>query len=548
MFDAEQRLVVCNANYARMYNLPPELIRPGTTLQQILNDRMRQGLHPKGGEDAYVRTRMELAAGGRAGTDIVELENGRVLSIVHQPMADGGWVSTHQDITEERRTQDKIRYLARHDSLTGLPNRVQFREAAEKAEGRIGRGDAYAVLAIDVDHFKLVNDGLGHGIGDEVLCRVAGRLRECCRNDDTVARLGGDEFAVLTGRFDNTEGVAALAARIVSRMAQPIEIDGHNVLIGASIGIAVAPADGRDTDELLRNADLALYRAKTGGRGGYYFFEKGMDALVQRRRELEIALRQALAAHEFRLVFQPLINLEEGKICAVEALLRWDHPERGSIPPAEFIPVAEESGLIVSIGEWVLHEACLAAAKWPDDVNVAVNLSTVQFRHRSLLDQVKSALRTSGVAPRRLELEVTESLLLADSEATLAILHELRGLGVRISMDDFGTGYSSLSYLRSFPFDKIKIDRSFVNDLSAAADSRAIVNAVIGLGHSLGMSTTAEGIETEAQLELVRAQGCTEVQGFLFSPPLPATALDKLLTGNAAADWDLKSGTGPARS
>jgi predicted signal transduction protein with EAL and GGDEF domain len=290
----------------------------------------------------------------------------------------------------------------------------------------------------------------------------------------------------------------------------------------------VAPGDGTDAETLLKNSDLALYRAKRDGRGAYHFFEKGMDATLQERRTLEMALRQAIVRQEFRLVFQPLFNLKEGRICGLEALIRWHHPDRGTIPPAEFIPIAEEAGLIVPIGDWVLNEACRAAVSWPDDIHIAVNLSTVQFRNRNLLQHVKAALDASGLNPDRLELEVTESLLLVDSESTLRTLFELRKLGVRISMDDFGTGYSSLSYLRSFPFDKIKIDKSFVNDMSAKDDSRAIVKAVIGLGRSLGMSTAAEGVETEAQLDLVRRQGCTEVQGFLFSPPLPASAIDRL--------------------
>jgi diguanylate cyclase (GGDEF)-like protein len=411
-----------------------------------------------------------------------------------------------------------------------------FREIMEAAESRLRRGEILALLAIDLDHFKTVNDTLGHGVGDSVLTKVAARLRESCREVDTVARLGGDEFAVLTGTLASPADAATLANRIVTRAAEPLEVDGHNIVIGASVGIAVAPGDGSDSETLLKNADLALYRAKHDGRGAYHFFEKGMDANLQERRALELALRQALARNEFRLVFQPLFNLKESRICGLEALLRWYHPERGTIGPSEFVPIAEDAGLIVPIGEWVLREACRAAAAWPDDIHVAVNLSTVQFRNRKLYDHVKAALDVSGLKPGRLELEVTESLLVVDSEATMRTLHELRKLGVRIAMDDFGTGYSSLSYLRSFPFDKIKIDRSFVADMSSREDSRAIVNAVIGLGRSLGMSTAAEGVETEAQLDLVRDQGCTEVQGFLLSPPLPGSAIDKLFAETAGMD------------
>jgi len=536
MFDAARNLVICNAQYATIYGLPSDLVRPGTSLEEILRYRHEHGVLPLAGREEYHRRRVELVEMGIEASDVVELQDGRVISILHHPMADGGWVSTHQDITEQRRNEARIRYLARHDALTDLPNRLMFGETMEAAEQRIRRREMLAVLAIDLDRFKAVNDTLGHGIGDKVLHEVGMRLRACCRDGDEVSRLGGDEFAVLTGQVETAQDAAAIAGHIVSRMAEPFEIDGHSVVIGASIGIAVAPGDGTTSETLLKNADLALYRAKNDGRGAYHFFEKGMDATLQERRLLEVGLRHALARNELRLVFQPLFNLDEGRICCLEALLRWYHPERGTIPPNEFIPVAEDTGLIVAIGEWVLFEACRAAVAWPKEVSVAVNLSTVQFRNRNLLQHIKTALAVSGLSPTRLEIEVTESLLLADVETTLRTLHELRALGVRISMDDFGTGYSSLSYLRSFPFDKIKIDQSFVKDLSAKEDSRAIVTAVIGLGRSLGISTTAEGVETEAQLDLVRHEGCTEVQGFLFSPPLPASAITRLFADTTGMD------------
>jgi len=536
MFDANSRLVICNSTYARIYGLPPELVQPGTTLKEILAYRYEHGIHPVGGKEAYFKRREDLGADRTKATDTSELQDGRVISILHQPMEDGGWVSTHQDITEQRQTEARIHHLARHDTLTDLPNRLKFGETMEAAEHRIERRETLAIIAIDLDHFKMVNDTLGHGIGDSVLRKVGERLRACCRQGDEVSRLGGDEFAILTGPLDDGADAAAIADRVVKQIAEPLEVDGHSVLIGASVGIAVAPGDGLTSETLLKNADLALYRAKNDGRGAYHFFEKGMDATLQERRALELGLRQALVRGEFRLVFQPLFNLEEGRICCLEALLRWYHPERGTIPPNEFIPIAEDTGLIVAIGEWVLHEACRAAATWPKNVRVAVNLSTVQFRNRNLFQHIKAALDAAGLEPERLELEVTESLLLANVETTLITLHQLRQLGVRISMDDFGTGYSSLSYLRSFPFDKIKIDQSFVRDLSAKEDSRAIVTAVIGLGRSLGMSTTAEGVETEAQLNLVREQGCTEVQGFLFSPPLPGSAITKLFAETAGME------------
>jgi predicted signal transduction protein with EAL and GGDEF domain len=312
-------------------------------------------------------------------------------------------------------------------------------------------------------------------------------------------------------------------------MGAPFMVDGHQVALGASVGIALGPQDGHTTDLLMKNADLALYKAKNEGRGTFHFFEPGMDAAIQKRRSIEAGLRLALARNELRLMYQPLVGLAENRVTCLEALLRWDSPDRGPVPPTEFIPIAEETGLIVPIGEWVLREACRTAAGWPADVRVAVNLSAVQFKNRRLFETVQAALRETGMAPTRLELEITESLLLSDNEPTLRTLHQLRELGVRISMDDFGTGYSSLSYLRSFPFDKIKIDRSFMRDLKTRGDSLAIVKAVIGLGQSLGMSTTAEGIETEEQLAAVREQGCNEVQGFLFAPPLSVHAVDELL-------------------
>ena len=533
MFDGEQRLVVSNRRYAEIYKLPSDLLKPGTTLAEILA-RLEGGDTPIVGEASYFKRRHQ--PDGSNVYELLELEDGRVISIAHTAMADGGWVSTHQDVTDQRRNEARIRHLAGHDALTDLPNRTLFREHMDEAETRIRRQEQFAFLCIDLDHFKTVNDGRGHGVGDAVLRSVAERLRDCCTTTDIVARLGGDEFVVLQGGIDGPDDAAALAGKIVKAVAEPFDIGDHRLLLGASIGIAVAPLDGLDGEELMKRADLALYRAKTEGRSTYHFYEPDLDAALQERRAIEAGLRTALSRNELRLVFQPLFNLGENRMTGVEALLRWDHPERGPIEPNEFIPVAEESGLIVPIGEWVLREACAAAVAWPDNIQVAVNLSAVQFRNHDLVEHVTTALQASGLATRRLELEITESVLLADNESALRILHELRGLGIRISMDDFGTGYSSLSYLRSFPFDKIKIDQSFLNDSPSSSDGVAIIKAVIGLGQSLGMATTVEGVETEAQLELVRAQGCTEVQGFLFSPPLPEAAVSDFLSKFGAGE------------
>jgi diguanylate cyclase (GGDEF)-like protein len=530
MFDRDKRLVVSNRRYAEMYNISPDKVKPGMMLDDILRQRFDAGNVPVEGINVFVDKRLKIAEGASACAFDVEMTDGRVISIMHQPWGDGGWVATHEDITEQRRNQARIRHMAGHDALTDLANRTLFREHLEQVRSRVQSGETLGVLCIDLDYFKGVNDTLGHAIGDAVLKKASQALLDCIRESDIVARLGGDEFAVLAGRLERPEDSGVLAERIVKRIAEPLDIEDHRILIGASVGIAVAPIDGDEGEELMQRADLALYRAKGEGRGTYHFYEKGLDAALQERRMMEAGLRNALLRGEFRLMFQPLVNLVENRVSSFEALLRWQHPERGLIGPATFIPAAEETGLIGPIGEWVLHEACAVAAKWPDPIGVAVNLSPVQFRkNRNLVAQVKSALATSGIRPQRLELEITESVLVTDDEAALAILRELKALGVKVALDDFGTGYSSLSYLRRFPFDKIKIDRSFVRESSETADGLAIVKAVIGLGRSLGLATTAEGVETEAQLDLVREQGCTEVQGFLFSVPLPANAASEFV-------------------
>jgi diguanylate cyclase (GGDEF)-like protein/PAS domain S-box-containing protein len=435
------------------------------------------------------------------------------------------------DVTERLRMEARMTHMARHDALTNLPNRVLLREKMDEAGAHIRRGENLAVLCLDLDRFKVVNDTLGHAAGDALLCAVADRLRECLRRTDTVARLGGDEFAVLRMGLDQPEQAGALANRLVAAVSKPYDLMGHQVAIGASVGISIAPEDGGDPDTLLRNADTALYRAKTDGRGTYRYFEPEMDAQLLQRRMLELDLRKALANEEFELYYQPLITLETDELAGFEALLRWRHPRRGLLAPAEFIPLAEETGLIVPMGEWVIRQACAEATRWPKNVGVAVNLSPVQFKSETLVHVVASALSGSGLAPNRLELEITESVLLRDAAATLATLHQLRALGIRIAIDDFGTGYSCLSYLRSFPFDKIKIDREFVRELSERSDCTAIIRAIAGLGASLGMATTAEGVETEDQLRRVRAEGCTEVQGYLFSRPIPAHELGRFLSG-----------------
>nr|WP_238244779.1 EAL domain-containing protein [Methylobacterium iners] len=441
------------------------------------------------------------------------------------------------DVTERRRAEARIAHMAHHDALTDLPNRVLFRDRLGEAIARQKRtGERALLLCLDLDHFKTVNDTLGHPAGDELLRGVAVRLAACLREEDVVARLGGDEFAILVGGSEALGSLGVLARRIIADLSRPFRILGQDVHVGASLGLARLPQDGDDPDLLLRNADLALYRAKGAGRGTYRCFEPEMDAQIQARRALEQDLREAFAAGRLAVFYQPLIATGTGRITGFEALLRWKHAARGFVPPAEFVPLAEETGLIGPIGEWVLRTACAEAATWAPQVRIAVNLSPAQFRNRALVETVARALADSGLAPDRLALEITETVLLAENEAHLAILHRLRSLGVRIAMDDFGTGYSSLSYLRSFPFDKIKIDRSFVRELGASAHCAAIVRAVAGLGASLGIVTTAEGVKTPAQLARLRAEGCDEVQGFLFSHPLPVAEARRLLASDGEGE------------
>jgi diguanylate cyclase (GGDEF)-like protein len=441
-----------------------------------------------------------------------------------------GYRGTSRNITRRKEDEAMIAFMARHDSLTKLPNRVLFRERIEEALAQTTPTSGVAVLCLDLDRFKSVNDTLGHSIGDALLRAVAERLLECVSTSDTVARLGGDEFVVILAGMEREEEAAQLAARIGERLSVPCNLDGHQVAIRATIGIAVTPADGNSAEELLRRADIALYRAKIEEPGTWCFFETEMGTRVESRRCLEVDMRTALDRGEFEILYQPLYSVQSRQAISVEALLRWRHPVRGVIAPDAFIPIAEETGLIVDIGEWVLRRACADAMAWPEGcVNVAVNLSPVQFKSRRLVTAVREALAASGMPGHRLELEITEATLMQNNEATLAALHELRDLGARVSLDDFGTGYSSLSYLRSFPFDKIKIDKSFIQDLANVQGGAAIVRAIAGLGANLQLTTTAEGVETREQFAILRAEGCTEVQGYLFSRPVPADQVPALI-------------------
>jgi diguanylate cyclase (GGDEF)-like protein/PAS domain S-box-containing protein len=530
MIDEQMRVIVCNQRFIGMFGLSPEVVKPGATMREVIAHSFALGNYRHASitaeqlYESYVR--------GLAGGDMIiqrHLADGRIIKITHQPMAHGGWVAIYEDITERHRAEEHIAHMARHDALTDLPNRVLLREKMAEGLARVeAHGEQMAVFYLDLDNFKAINDTLGHPIGDKLLGTIAERVRGVVGEGDTVARLGGDEFAVLQCNA-TARAAEMLARRLVEVVSEPVIIDGQEINSGVSIGVAMAPGDGTAADHLMKCADLALYRAKAEGRATFRFFEPDMDARIQARRALELDLRRALVAGEFFLVYQPQINLAANELVAMEALLRWRHGERGTVPPSEFIPLAEEMGLIVPLGEWVLREACKECARWPDPIKIAVNLSPVQFRNRGLVAMVTHALAAARLAPHRLELEITEAVLLQDDEAIVAMLHQLRALGVRISMDDFGTGYSSLSYLRSFPFDKIKIDRSFIKDVERNRDSASIIRAIAGLGASLGIETTAEGIETDEQLELVRRAGCTEMQGYLVSPPRPACELAELI-------------------
>jgi diguanylate cyclase (GGDEF)-like protein len=448
------------------------------------------------------------------------------------------------DITERKQAEARIAFLDRHDGLTGLPNRNLLRQQMDDILGHNRRsGEKVAVLVLGLDNFKAVNESLGHSVGDKLPRAVAKRLRSTLREGDTLARLNSDEFALTQSGLTRPEDAVLMSRRLLEAIGDPFLLDGHSVVIGATIGIAMAPGDGDDSETLLKNADLALTRAKNDCRGTFSFFEAAMDARAQSRRKIETELRDAIQSDRLQPYYQPLIDLSAGRITGFEALVRWPHPERGMVSPGEFIPVAEETGLISAVGGLMLQRACKDAATWPDDVRVAVNLSPLQFRTGNLLSIVMDALKQSGLPAKRLELEITETLLLEKSSQVLATLHALRALGVRISMDDFGTGYSSLSYLRSFPFDKIKIDQSFVRDIGSNREAQAIIRSIVSLGKGLGVTITAEGVETEIELSCLRAEGCHEGQGFLFSRARPNEEIVQLLRAQRGADE-----TGPAEA
>ena len=656
LYDASARVVLCNQRYIDMYGLSTDIVKPGCCFYDLIRHRKATGSFD-GDVDEFCSTIIRNIADGKITHTIQEVADGRSYLIVNKPLAQGGWVATIEDITEQqnleqerdrnyaflrqiidhiptqitvkdmldhryvlanrvaetqfglprdaivgktaydlfpkasadiitdddrnaelsadglflderpwpsqalgdrfitstrigipdqtgeiryivnvvddvterRRATEKIAHLAHYDALTDLPNRVLFRERIERELERSRRGDQFALLYIDVDEFKGINDSLGHNVGDELLRTVADRIKGCARDTDMVARLGGDEFAVIQTMVESSADVMEFVTRIQEAIRQPYHCAGHQLSADASIGIALAPRDGADLDRLIKNADLAMYAAKAEGRRTHRFFEPGMDASAKARLTLQQDLRQALADGGFEIHYQPLVNLRNDEVTGCEALLRWRHPVRGLISPAEFIPVAEDTGLINELGEWVLRTACAEAVTWPDHVRLAVNVSPVQLKCQTLALKITSALAASGLSPGRLELEITEAVLIHDDAAALAILHQLRAIGVRIALDDFGTGYSSLSYLKRFPFDKIKIDRCFIGDIAEIDGSSSIVQAVVNIAAARDMTTTAEGVETQQQKEILQRLGCTEMQGYLFSAAKPGPEIRQLL-------------------
>jgi diguanylate cyclase (GGDEF)-like protein len=530
-YDRDLRLIVVNQSYLEIYGLSPDQARPGTTLRDLMQRSIDRGVHLPGitAEQMFDDYKHRLIEN----KDPVlhrELADGRIIAVRHRPMANGGWVGTYEDITERCRVEANIARLARHDALTDLPNRLMFRESMSEALARVGaKMESLAVICIDLDNFKTVNDSLGHPVGDKLLQWVGTRLRSAIKDGNIIARLGGDEFAILHS-VNDAEDAARLARDLIEAISEPAMIEGHEINARLSLGIAIAPNDAMDGDQLVRFADLALYRAKGEGRNTFRFYEPEMSARIQARHSLELDLRHALMAGEFSLMYQPQVALSTNALTGMEALMRWTHPERGPVPPAEFIPIAEETGLIVQFGEWVLQQACAEAVRWPEPIRVAVNLSPLQLCNRGFVTIVTRTLAATGLPARRLELEITEAVLMQNDEAVLTMLHQLRGLGIRVAMDDFGTGYSSLNYLRSFPFDKIKIDRCFTTDTDRDRGGGAIIQAIATLGASLGIETTAEGIETLDQLDLVRRAGCTEVQGYLIGRPRAVADLPTVIS------------------
>ena len=531
MFDSEQRLVVCNKAYADVYELPPELTRPGTPLAEIVRYHMSRSAGQEPAGDApteWIKQQVARLQQGGHLEQIQSLPDGRIIRVTYEPLAAGGWVDMQEDITAQRQADEKIEWLAHHDTLTEIPNRFHFRERLEHQFETYDPRQGFALLWIDLDHFKETNDRLGHLVGDGLLKSVAARLKNSLRAGDVVARLGGDEFAILQVGVDREELAANLARRVLQNIRRPHEVYGHSLHTEASIGVALAPHHGQTPEQLFACADMALYRAKSAGRGVHAVYSPGtVDSESAAPNPLRAELKKAVERSELALHYQPIVDLREGKVSSFEALMRWKHPSRGMIPPSEFIPIAEETRLIVPMGAWALKQACTDAKDWPDSTKVAVNLSAVQIECCDMFEIVTEALQETGLEPERLQLEITETVLMRDQARTQEVLRKLHDLGVLITLDDFGSCFATLNYLRSFPFRKIKIDRSFVRDIPEHHDCVAIVKSVADLARELNMRSVAEGVETAASLLAVRNAGYTEAQGFYFSPPVRASSIKR---------------------
>ncbi len=530
LIDADSRLLMSNSRFMSLYQLSPDDLRVGTSLTDVMAACSANGATPLGGDGEPGDLRSSIF---QRQLLLLNFRNERTIMIRTARTPEGGWVSVHEDITERRQQEKQIEHLAYHDTLTGLANRRLFRDIFGELLGDARQAREVVLLYMDLDMFKTVNDTLGHPVGDQLLVAVAERLQACLRDTDYVARIGGDEFAVLLTDKPTSDEATRVSKRIIEKIALPFDIDGHEMVVGISVGIAISPRDGTDPDRLMKCADLAMYRAKSEGRNRYCFFEPEMGTRIHARRTLELELRKAMEAEGLELYYQPQVDIDSRRIEGFEALIRWHHQERGFISPEEFISVAEDTGLITEIGRWVLKQACLEAMNWPEPIKVAVNVSPVQFRAvNALLADVETALRVSGLPPHRLEVEITEGILMQDTLANLELLEALRRMGVHIAMDDFGTGYSSLGYIRKFRFDRIKIDKSFVHDVMTSRDSQAVVQAVCGLCSSLGIQSVAEGVENEHQFQFLRSEGCSLAQGYYIARPMPAAEALQTI-----ADW-----------
>jgi diguanylate cyclase (GGDEF)-like protein len=526
MYDQDQRVMISNERFATMYGLPAGAIKPGMSLRDIVQKRIDNGIYAGSSPQAYMAER--IAAVRKAQDSIHELSNGRIIAVARRPLQEGGWVTTHDDITDQRRMEEQVTLLAHHDALTGLPRRTALRERLDEALSVGDRLDRRIVMVIGIDRFSEINDTLGHAAGDSVLKAVADRLQNSARRSTILGRFGDDSFAVIEAVENPARDAIGLADRVLTAIRKPLKVGEEKLEVTATIGIAVSPTDGRDADTLMKNAALALNRGRIEGRGRHHFFEAGMDRELRARRTLEQDLAEALEKNQFELHYQPIVNLARNAVSGFEALLRWRHPAQGLMSPGVFLPIAEEAGLLPAIGEWTLQQACAEAARWPNGFIVSVNLAVSQFWAADFTRSIINALTTTGLTADRLEIEITEKVIHDNAEGAMKILRSISDLGVLVALDDFGAGFSSLTYMRQFPFHKIKIDRSFITGLSGREDSRVIIRTLARLGTGLGMLTTAEGVETREQLEIVRAEGCAEMQGYYFSAPKTAEQIREL--------------------